>query len=198
VVESPVSVPTACTCNRAPDVTDVVADHALANHNADIELATDRLVGVEGDDGLDLPCGRFYLDEISGTTAGKTVVIKASGRTSLFVGGNITLQQNLTIELDPTAELDMFVAGFIQVAGVAILGDPTRPRALRLYVASNGSITLSPGSALSGNLYAPLTDLNSTVPLEVFGAVVVKHINGKDSITVHHDLAITAAGDDCE
>jgi hypothetical protein len=198
VVESPVSIPTPCICDGAAEVTAAVGDHAVANHDAEISIGPDRLVNVDGDDRLDLPCGRFYLDEISGTTAGKTVVIAAGGRTSLFIGDNITLKQNLTIELEPDAELDVFVGGFIQVEGVAILGDRARPRALRIHVASSGSINLSPGSALSGNLYAPLSDLNSTGPLEVYGAVVVNHINGADTVTVHHDLAITAAGEDCE
>ncbi len=191
-----VNVPPPCRCDDAVDVEAVIAEHAVVNHDAEIDLDARDLTGIDGDTELDLPCGRFYLDEIQGQTAGN-VTIRAGGRTALFVGGNITLQQDLVIELAAGAELDLFVAGNIQVAGVSTLGDPERPRSLRLYVASGGSIALSAGSLLAGNLYAPLSDLASSAPIEVFGALVVNRVNGAASVTVHHDRAIADAADDC-
>jgi hypothetical protein len=191
-----VSVPRPCRCEDELDVAGVVADHAGENHNADIELDSRALVDIDGDAELDLPCGLFYLDEVLGTGAG-TITIRADGRTALFVAGNITLQQDLIVELGPDAELDLFVAGHIQVAGASQLGDPARPRALRVYAARGGSIALSAGSSLSANLYAPLSDLASSAPLELFGALVVNRINGAATVAVHHDRAIAGAADAC-
>jgi len=191
-----VSVPPPCRCDDALDVAAVIGDHALANHDAEIDLVPDALSDIDGDATLELPCGRFYLDDIQGSSAG-TLTIRASGRSALFVGGGITLQQDLTVELGPDAELDLFVAGNIQVAGISRLGDPARPRALRLYVASGGSIALSAGSALAGNLYAPLADLATSAELELFGALVVNRVNGAASVTIHHDRAVADAADTC-
>jgi len=194
VVEGAVSVPPPCICDQAL-VPDEVERRAVVNDDAEAELTPDRLVNVEGDDELPLPCGRFYLDEISGVTEGSTVTLHATGRASLFVAGNITLTQGLTIAIDDGAELDLFVGGNVQVAGTMLLGDPGRTYALRIYVASDGSINLPDGSMLAGNLYAPLTDLRwSAVPLEVRGAVVVRRLTGSGPITVHHDKAIASAG----
>ena len=75
------------------------------------------------------------------------------------------------------------------MSGAVRLGDPTRPRALRIYVAAGGSIALPAGSVLAGNLYAPL---RRPAPhrrrSSVFGAVVVNRVNGAARSTVHHDL----------
>ncbi len=194
-----VTVPPPCRCDEAPDVAEVIAEHRLVNHDAELPMAADALVGVDGDENLEVPCGRFYLDEISGNSEG-TVAIEVIGRAALFVGGSVTLQQGLTIELAENAELDLFIAGNIQVTGIARLGNEERPRALRVYVASGGAISLAPGSTLAGNLYAPLADLNTIEPfdLEVFGALVVNHINnGAAPVTIHRDIAVAAAADGC-
>ncbi len=192
-----VEVPPPCRCDQAVDVAERLAAHQQSNHNAEIGLDPAELSRVDGDAVRELPCGRFYLDEISGDGAGQ-IAIRAMGRTALFVGGNISTQHDLTVEIGPDAELDLFVGGNIQVSGVSRLGDPTRPRLLRIYVAAGGSIALSAGSVLAGNLYAPLADLASSAPLELYGAVVVNRVNGAASIDVHHDLAIADASETCD
>jgi len=191
-----VDVPPPCRCDQAVDVAERLAEHALANHNAELELDPAALSRVDGDATLELPCGRFYLDEVSGDGPGR-ISIRAMGRTALFVGGNISTQHDLVVEIGPEAELDIFVGGNIQVSGVSTLGDPTRPRTLRIYVAAGGSIAMSAGSVLAGNLYAPLADLASSAPLELFGAVVVNRVTGAATVDVHHDLAIADASETC-
>jgi len=191
-----VRVPPPCRCQDAIDVAGLIEQHVLVNYNAEIDLSPDRLRNVTGDAELELPCGWFYLDEVSGQGEG-TIAIRAGGRTALFVAGNITIEQSLTVELDPGAELDLFVAGFIQSGGTFLMGDAARPRSLRVYVASRGSIDLSSGSVLAGNLYAPVSDVASSAPLEIYGALVVNHVNGAATVNVHYDGAIAQAADEC-
>ena len=192
-----ISVPPPCRCEEAVDVAALIEEHELVNHDAELGLEPDALEGIAGDRTLELPCGRFYLGEIRGDGPG-TVTVRATGRTALFVGGNVTLGQDLVVELEPAAELDLFVAGNVQVSGRATLGDPARPRALRLYVASGGSIALPSGSTLAGNLYAPRADIAASATLEVHGALVANRVNGADAITVHHDRAVADASDSSE
>jgi hypothetical protein len=190
-----VSVPAPCTCSGI-DVPALIATHAAANHDDDIGLSPRALTSVSGDQTLELPCGRFYLDEISGNGAG-TVTVRATGRAALFIGGNVTLGQSLIIDVRPGAELDLFVRGSFQVSGAIHLGDPAQPRALRMYLAAGGSLSLAGGSLLAGNLWAPKADLASSGPLEVFGALVVNRINSAAQVVLHYDRAVAFAADGC-
>ncbi len=198
-VTAPVAVAPPCRCDPGGvvDIGAVVADHRLANHNEAIGLARDTYADHRGDALLELPCGRFYLDQLQ-VTGGGSLTVRATGRTALFIGGNVTIDGDLTVEVAPGAELDLFITGFLNLPGAVRLGDPLRPRDLRLYVASAGSINLSGGSLLAGNLYAPAADLSASGPLEVFGAILVNRLVAAAGVDVHYDRAIEVAGDRCE
>jgi hypothetical protein len=193
-----VSVPPQCHC-EATDVLDIkaiIAEHAIANHDADVGITPDELGDVQGDTTLELPCGRFYLNRVS-ASGGGTLTIRATGRTALFIAGDVTLDGNLTVEVAPGAEMDLFIEGFLSVPGMVRLGDQARPRALRVYMASVGSIAISGGLALAGNLYAPNADLQTSAPVDVFGAVLLDHWQLSAPANIHYDKAIEFAGDAC-
>ena len=195
---APVSVPPPCRCD-ATDVLDIgaiVAEHQLANHDADVGITPDELADVQGDTTLELPCGRFYLNRVL-ANGGGTVTIRATGRTALFIAGDVTLDGNLRVEVAPGAEMDLFITGFLNLPGTATLGDPARPRALRVYIASAGSIALSGGSTLYGNLYAPDADIATSAPVDVFGAVLLHRWSLSAPVNIHYDRAIEFAGDTC-
>src|SRR5690606_2982629 len=108
-VTAPVSVPPPCRCD-AGDVLDigaVIDEHELANHDADLGISPDDMIDVAGDVTLELPCGRYYLSRIS-SQGGGTVTLRATGRTALFIDGDVTLSGNLTVEVAPGAEMDLF------------------------------------------------------------------------------------------
>jgi hypothetical protein len=198
LVTAAVAIPPPCRCapGEIIDVAAIVADHRLANHDAAVGLAPDALADVHGDATLELPCGRFYLTRIQAVGGGR-VTLRATGRTAVFVAENVTLDGLLAVEVAAGAELDLFVAGVLNLPGGVRLGDPARPQALRIYVASAGAINLSSGSLLAGNLYAPAADLTPSAPLEVFGALFVNHLALNSPLTVHHDRAVASAGDAC-
>ncbi|MEZ4398995.1 MAG: hypothetical protein R3B06_03205 [Kofleriaceae bacterium] len=154
-----------------------------------------QLADVTGDVTLELPCGRFYLTRVQ-ATGGGTVTIRAPGRTALFVAGDVTLDGDLVVEVTPGAELDLFVGGFLNIPG-ATLGDPARPRDLRLYLASAGALALAGTSTVAANLYAPAADLATSAPIAIFGAVLVNRWAGSAPATLHYDRAITLAADAC-
>jgi hypothetical protein len=192
-----VSVPDPCACDdRVLDVAAVVAAHKDANHDDDIGITPASWAAISGDATFEVPCGRFYLDEIRGTGNG-TVTLRAVGRTAIFVGGNVSLDQSLVIEVAADAELDLFIDGTIQVSGAIKLGDPAKPRALRVYVDAGGSLSLAGGSVIGGNLYAPRADLAVAGPLEVFGALTVNRINSAAQVVLHYDRAVAFASDGC-
>jgi hypothetical protein len=192
-----VSVPAPCPCDEGVlDVAAVVAAHQTANHDADIGLTPTSWSAIVGDATFEVPCGRFYLDEIRGTGNG-TVTLRAVGRTAIFVGGNVSLDQSLVVEVAADSELDLFIDGTIQVSGALKLGDPAKPRTLRVYVTAGGSLSLAGGTVIGGNLYAPRADLSVSGPLEVFGALVVNRINTAAQVVLHYDRAVAFASDGC-
>jgi hypothetical protein len=191
-----VTIPAPCRCDAVP-VEAIVEAHRAANHDAAIALEPDALADLHGDASLDLPCGRFYLTRVQ-ASGGARVTLRAGGRTALFVTEGITVDGTLDVEVADGAELDLFVAGSINLPATALLGDPARPSALRIYAGAAGAIGLSSGSRLAGNLYAPAADLVSSAPLEVFGALLVDHLVVDAGLTVHRDRAIAAAGAACE
>jgi hypothetical protein len=192
-----VAVPAPCRCGVGEriDVAGIVEEYRLSNHNAAIGLASSALADVRGDTSLELPCGLFFLDRIQAT--GSAVVLRATGRTAVFVAGGITIDGALAVQVAEGAELDLFVAGFLNLPVSVSLGDPLRPRALRIWAGSGGAINLG-GSALSGSLYAPNADLSANAPLEVFGAVFVDHLAIHAGMTIHYDRAIASAGGACQ
>ncbi|SEK50992.1 hypothetical protein SAMN05444354_101750 [Stigmatella aurantiaca] len=197
VLRQPVEVPAPCGCapTGALDIAGLVAHHAQENHNADIGLAPSALEGFTGSRRLELPCGRFYLDRISGE-GGLTLV--AQGRTALFVGGRVSLGDQLAVEVQgPGAELDLFIAGDVAVTGPLRLGSGTKLPRMRVYIAGPGTLTVEVDSALTGHLYAPQVLLRLSGNADVFGSVLVRRVEASSTALFHHDLDVLHAADAC-
>jgi hypothetical protein len=195
-VTGAVTVSPACPCGAADavDVGAIVARHQATNDDASIHLAPTALSGVTGRATVELPCGRFYLDRIQGTA---DVTIRATGNAALFVGGPLALAGSLTIALAPGAELDLFVAGALSLPANVELGDPDRPRALRVWLATNGTVVVPSDALLAANLYAPAATLSATTPVDLYGALMVGALETSAPVEIHHDLAIAAAAATC-
>src|SRR5690606_14875509 len=89
-----------------------------------------------------LPCGRYYVNQIGGLGG---VTLRIQGRTALFVGGDVWATGLFKIELDPGAELDLFIQDDFVLTGAARFGDRTRPAAMRIYVGGTGDVCLRGG-----------------------------------------------------
>lgn len=196
VQRAPVSVAPPCDCSAANliDVAGYVKAYSTQNDNQALPLDPERLHNFNGDVSLSLPCGRYYLTRVNGT--GK-LTLQINGRVALFVGENIEFSQDLTINLGPAGQLDLFVGGTLLGSAALRLGSPETAARLRVYVASTSSIALSGAVTLSGNLYAPLASLNVGGALTVNGALFVKNLATPAPVVIHHDAAIFRAGDAC-
>lgn len=192
-VREPVEIPRPCACEDRVDITSFVAAHRDDNDNAAIELGADALVNVSSSDRLELPCGRYYLSQITGDVP---VVIRATGRVALFVDGDISVR-DLRLELSDEAELDILVVGNVTADALG-LGDVSTPARVRMYVDGTGTINLSADSVFAGNLYAPRAELVTRGPAEVFGALFVERINASGPLDVHFDTGVLGSGDRCE
>jgi hypothetical protein len=196
LARAPVAVAAPCECAPADlvDIASFVETYRTANDNADIDLDPAALAAVAAETTLDLPCGRFFVDAI-GTT--QPLTLHVSGRTALFVGGDATLRAPFTVLLDAGVELDLFVGGLLTSTALVQLGSADRPAGARLYVGGSGTLELSGGAELGGNVYAPRADLALSAAAEVFGSLFVKSVATAVPLVIHYDEAVQGAGDGC-
>lgn len=191
-----VPVPTPCDCaqNAIFNVASYVQERQASNDNMMIGLDPARLTNFSGDQTIDFNCGRFYIDRIGG--AGK-LTFNITGRTALFVNGDINLQNTWTVNLGASGELDLFVNGGLTSSGPLNFGNRDAPARVRVYMGGSRNINLSAGSVFGGNIYAPESALVPSGAFEVFGAVFVRDFNPSGPVLIHHDIAILNASDDC-
>ena len=193
VVRAPVSITPPCDCANLVNIAGYVDAHQFANHNADIHLDPTVLANSTPAAPFVLPCGRFYLTRINGDS----LTIVAGGRTALFIGQDITLTQDLTIQLADGAEFDLFVHDGVSVNGAVTIGSPTQPNRARVYVGGAGSLALGASGTFGGNLYAPSAILQASGNVEVFGSVFVRSVSASGRFFVHYDTDVLGAGDNC-
>jgi hypothetical protein len=191
LVPGPVQVGPACACGASDvvPIASLVMAHQTNNDDNAIGLNPDLLDSNGQIARLDLPCGSFYLSTIA---ENQPVVVYVHGRVALYVGGDVASQ--VAFALDPTAELDVFVAGALDINQPVVLGSPSYPSLARLFIA--GMVNVDSTLDVSGYLYAPGStyDLNDTTT--VYGGVFVGDFGGRD-VFVHYDRALLAPGPSC-
>jgi hypothetical protein len=181
-----------CACDEAAlvNVAGFVAAFRERNDNAAIGLDARALDGFQGSPSLALPCGRYYLTRIAGEGP---IALRAEGRVALFVGGDVALGGDLSITIDPGAELDLFVGGNVNAAGAFGRGADRAPARVRTYVAGSGTINLQGPATLGGNLYAPRAELVAASGAEIYGSAFVRRVSAAGPLTVHYDASVLAS-----
>jgi hypothetical protein len=196
VRREPVEPVTPCACDAAAqvDVAALIAHHSQDNDNAAIGLDAATLEELSGPRSLELPCGRFLLTRISG--AGP-VTLTVRARTALFIQDGVDLDEGLTVDVQAPGELDLFIGGRVSVAGPLMLGSTVTPSRVRVYVTRSTVLSLSAGSTLAGNLYAPGASLSTSGSADVFGSVFVRHLEAAAPLRLHYDADVLNAGAAC-
>lgn len=190
-----VAPPCACGAGELIDVAALVAAAEADNDNASIGLESGELeaviaLGAE----LTLPSGRFFLRQIGEVGA---LTLHVTGKAALFVRGDVIATGAFRVELEPDAELDLFVGDNLVAAGAARFGDPARPSATRVYVGGSGDIAIAGASAFVGNLYAPTADVLVGGLGRVTGSLFGKNIIAAGMLEVGYDRAIQEGGESC-
>lgn len=195
VVQGPVSVPDPCDCaaNQLIDVAAIVATGQASNDDTVVGLDPNVFVQSNGALRLDLPCGRYYLAAI---TPNGTATIAVHGRVALFVGGDVNPNGGLEITIDPQATLDLFVGGNMTLDGDVTFGSTLVPSQTRVYIAGS-QVIFNGNFLLAGNFYLPYAQLTPNGTLDAFGSLFTGGYQGNGPTTIHYDSAILAAGGEC-
>lgn len=187
-----------CACGEAEllDVGALTAFGRTHNDNAVNRVLTSTTwENGEGPNMISLPCGRYYITRI---VTSAQLVIRAEGRTVLFVDGDMTIGGSFNLELADGAEVDLFIKGSLSVGASARFGSPSAPSKVRTYVGGSGTIVLSASAVFGGNLYAPRADVVFDASSDLYGALFAKTADFSGSASIHFDSAIRSAGDSCE
>jgi hypothetical protein len=188
--------PCPCDLNQLIDVRGIAEFGATQNDNANPDFTLDENLYATGNTSagstLVLPCGRYYLREI---VQGRRIALHATGRTVLFIGGNVTVN-GLSIVTDDGAEIDLFIGGNLTTTASSSLGQKAQPAAVRTYV--EGLVSFQGKTELGGNLYAPRATVSFGAAGEVFGSVFVNQLSLNANTRIHFDSAIRSAGGTCE
>jgi hypothetical protein len=191
VVNAPVASTAPCSCAAPVDIAAVVAAYASGSDDSLIGLATNEsLTGA-----VALPCGRYYVAGIDGDT----VALQVDGRVALFVAGDIAVTQDLSIELAPGAELDLFVAGSVSIMGGFEIGNADSPSRTRMYVGGATLALSANASPLAANIYAPNAVLELASDLEMWGSIFADHVQLSGDFAIHYDTSVlqVAAASGC-
>jgi hypothetical protein len=197
LIHEPVTVPPPCDCaaSQLIPVAAIVAARQTSNDNAAIGLDPALLAkGKQQPGRVDLPCGNYYFDSIS---AAGPLTIAAHGRTGIYVGGDVVSSTPLTITLDATAELDLFIAGTLVTSQTLIIGSPNYPALTRVYVGSAAKLQFSNTAAVAGNFYAAYAQVRWSAPTDIYGAVFAGDFNSSQKTHIHYDLSVLQAGKAC-
>ncbi|MCC7383719.1 MAG: hypothetical protein IT384_17895 [Deltaproteobacteria bacterium] len=188
--------PCACGADEILDIPGLTEFGRTHNDNAvnDVITSTTWATGA-GPDVITLPCGRYYLTEIQ-HPRGLTII--AEDRTVLYVDGDMTIGGGLNLDLQPGAEIDLFVAGSLSVQAAARLGTRDAPSKVRTYVGGTSTITFSASSQLGGNLYAPRAHVVFGASANLYGALFCRSVEFSGSADIHFDTAVRNAGQSCE
>jgi hypothetical protein len=187
IVHEPVAVPKPCDCETPPLDTSAAVD-ALAKDNDDAAagIAPTDLARFVGPKTLDLPCGRYFFQQVNGQ--GFTLHLR--GRAAIAVAGDLLVTGPFDIDLAPGAELDLFVGGSLQLAAATSFGSTNEPARIRAYV-GGPSVFLPSGAKVGANIYAPSALVSCGGDLEMFGSVVADRFSFGASVSMHYDEAIS-------
>ena len=197
-VRSPVNVKNACggcAQNERIDVGAIVDAHSGSNNDNDaINLSSSVLSSPGGNRRLDLPCGKYFLDEI---VSAKRVTIVAHGRTALFIDGDIDVDIQLHILPDPGAELDIFVAGNVELTNNIQIGSPAYPASTRMYVGGATGMNLMNQGTIGAYFYAVPGSIMTSNNFELFGGMVASNFQTGNNPEIHYDREVLDAGESC-
>jgi hypothetical protein len=188
-----VAPPCACDPGQVLDIAGMIAGARAQNDNAAIGLAMGALSDVIGVRELILPDGEFYVDSIGGIGV---LEVHVTGRSALFVGGDVNSTGLLNVKIDPGGELDLYIGGDLRSIGAGVLGPLDRPGVSRVYVAGSGDITLVGATGFAGNVYAPHAAIRGIGATVVRGSLFGRSIEIPGYLEVGYDARVQ--GTDCE
>lgn len=182
-VEKQAAVALPCDCSDPLDIAAVIEPYKTQNDNAAAGLKEDALAnGGE----VTLDCGRYYFSSMAGN-----VTLNLKGRTGIFIDGEVKISGGMKVNLEPGAELDIFVTGDFTLSGTAEFGSLANPAKVRIFTAK--SFALSGFAKIGGNIYAPNASIALSSIFKMSGSMFAGILAFSGGIDVTYDEAILSS-----
>lgn len=181
-----------CEQDRQIPVQTIVEIHETNNDNDVINLDENALDQPGDRTVLQLPCGKYYLSKVD---VDNQLVIKATGRTALFINGDVISDQSIKILPTQRGELDVFVNGKVDLASNIQVGSTAYPASTRFYV--NGEWTFQNDGVVGAYIYAIPGGISLMNNLVMYGGMYTQKLGTKNNIDVHYDRAVLEADRQC-
>lgn len=118
--------------------------------------------------------------------------LNINGDVTLYVTGNITLNNMSNVNVNPGGKLTLYVDGTFSVDQTSKLNNTTQiPGNLTIYSRYNGGdvgINFNQNTAMYGTIYAPQTNVTLAQSFQLFGALVAGSASLFNSTQIHYDL----------
>ncbi len=194
-VRDHVDVPEPCDCNPSSffDVGAYAGGFEHNNDNAAAGIGGWDFENVQGHHDVTIDCGRIYLSRLTGAGSMRFVV---TGRTAIFIDGDVSLNSGFEIDVSQGGEVDLFVSGNFNVNGPTELGTASEPGRVRVHVGGSGTINVT-SMTVAGYLYAPTAELVARGAVEIFGSAFLRRLHSTAPVSLHQDEALDEGGDRC-
>jgi hypothetical protein len=144
---------------------------------------------------IDLPCGNYYFSQID---ISNPLTIWAHGHTAIYIDGDVVSGAPLTLGVDPTATLDIFIAGTINSSQTLTIGSPDYPALVRTYIGGASPLSFSQTVNIGSELYAANSSLLAwSASSAIYGAVFAGNFKASHDTVIHYDQAVLQAGQQC-
>lgn len=187
----PVAIAAPCRCDGALDLASILDRARVDNDNVALGLdANNALRAIDAPLERSLPCGRYYVRDIS---AQRPITLHVTGRVALLVQNRIWIDTaaSLTIDLADGAELDLFVGQDISASGLVSIGAASAPSRTRIFFGTSDTLSFAATTTVAATLYAPHAELVTSGTFELFGAALVRRSAAAASLRLHYDRALS-------
>jgi len=128
-------------------------------------------------------------------TSSTTNSMLVTGQAILYITGDLSLESDAYIRIQPGASLTLYIGGDSDLAGQGVIND-TGVAANFAYIGlpSSTSLSYSGGSAFIGTMNAPQVDFRLSGHSEAYGAVIVKSYRSSGNGGLHYDECLGDSG----
>jgi choice-of-anchor A domain-containing protein len=125
---------------------------------------------------------------------GNSKIITIDGEVSLYIIGDITLDNSAELRITDANDvsLALFVGGNIEIKNSGVINNLSEDATkLKIYgLESCQSLILKNGSDFYGAIYAPNADVVMMNSGDMFGSVIAKSVDQRNSSTFHYDVSL--------
>lgn len=132
-------------------------------------------------------------------TLANNSVLTLSGATTIRIDGNLTVQDNALLALEPDADITMYVAGNVTLSGDALVGSSAAAPRLRIYMnGSSQDVSISSRAKMSAYVLNPFGRLViapiGNTPDSFSGRFAGDGVLTADKTDIHLDVADDSGG----